>query len=255
MGTSSSSTGPGGRSPLIPEGTDATPGAPIPPLELNRFQPFRIAFGNFARGGGGATSSLRSALGRYAKTSTGGAGVGPRRFGPAYTSGGSLFSLLAEMQGGGNGAASAGVDLSGLVGRSIAFAAQEIASVLAPDGIDADRVAVAINEALTEVLPDDDTFDPSAMTADQIVEILVDYLARILFQQVTEDAGSAWNRAPSEARTIEAENELFDLIKIAMDQHLAPRLANGVGRLTQADVSRAQLAAMQDVWREWESLE
>ena len=159
------------------------------------------------------------------------------------------------MQRGGNGSASAGVgSVQGLVGRPFAIAAQEIARALAPEGIDADRVAVALNEAMTEVMAEEEIFDPGNMSADQIVEVLIDYLARILFQQVTEDAGSAWNRSPSEARTIEAENELFDLIKIAMDQHLGPKLANGVGRMSKTDVERAQLRAMQDVWREWEFL-
>jgi hypothetical protein len=254
VGTSSSSSGAGGRSPLIPPGTDATPGAPIPPAAPNRFRDFRTSFGGYAEGNGGP-GALRSALGKYARTATGGAGVGPRRFGQAYQSGGSLFSLLGEMQAGGNGSATTGVDLSRLIGRSVAFAAQELARQLAPDGLDADRVAVAMNEALTEVLPDQDIFDPGAMTSEQIVEVLVEYLARVLFNQVTEDAASAWNRSPSEVRTIEAENELFDLIRTAMDQHMAPRLANGVGRLSKADVERAQLSAMQDVWREWEAFE
>lgn len=159
------------------------------------------------------------------------------------------------MQRGGDGSASTGVDLSGLVGRPFAIAAQEIARALAPNGIDADRVAVAINEAMTEVLGEEDAFDPNSISADQIVEVVVDYLARILFQQVTEDAASAWNRSPSEARTIASENELFDLIKIAMDQHLGPKLTNGVGRMLKSEVERAQLNAMQDVWREWESFE
>lgn len=254
VGTSSSSPGAGGRSPLIPAGTDATPGAPIPEPVPNRFRDFRTSFGGYVEGGGGA-GSLRSALGKYARTATGGVAVGPRRFGPAYRSGGALFSALGEMQAGGDGSASTGVDLSALVGRPVAFAAQELARRLAPDGMDADRVAVALNEALTEVLPDQGTFDPGAMTAEQIVEVLVEYLARILFNQVTEDAASAWNRSPSEARTIQAENEFFDLIRTAMDRHLAPRLVDGVGRLSKIEVERAQLSAMQDVWREWEAFE
>lgn len=254
MGTSSSSPGAGGGSPLIPAGTDATPGATIPPPTPHRFRDFRRSFGDYAAGGGGS-GALRRALGRYARTSTGGGGVGPRRFGPAYDSGGGLFSVLGEMQAGGDGSASTGVDLSTLVGRPVALAAQEIAKQLAPEGIDADRVTVAMNEAMTEVLPDQDTFEPGSMTAEQIAAILVEYLTRILFHQVTEDAASAWNRSPSEARTIEAENELFDLIKIGMDKHLGPRLANGVGKLTKAQVKQLQLAAMQDVWREWEAFE
>lgn len=102
------------------------------------------------------------------------------------------------------------------------------------------------------MLPDQDRFDPGAMTSEQIIEVLVDYLARILFHQVTEDAASTWNRSPSGARTIEAENELFDLIKIAMDRYLAPRLVDGVGRLSKTEVERAQLSAMAE--RSYKSL-
>ena len=64
------------------------------------------------------------------------------------------------------------------------------------------------------------------------MEVLIDYLARILFQQVTEDAGSAWNRSPSEARTIGAENELFDLIKIRD----GPAFGTEAGQRCRADV-------------------
>lgn len=225
MGTSSSSRGPGGKSPLVPSWADATPGAPLPQPEGQRFRTFRRSFGEWAEGAGGG--SLRSALGHYARTATGGSAIGPRRFGPAYTAGASLFGLLGELQAGGNGAASTGFDLSGLVGRTVAYAAQEIARALAPDNEDADRVTAAINEALCEVLPDTDLFDPAAMTPDQIIEILINFLSRVLFRQVTEDAGSAWNKAPTGNRTIQAENELFELIKVALDRHLGPPLSEG----------------------------
>lgn len=251
VGTSSSSRGPGGRSPLVPSWADAEPGVPLPQPDGQRFRAFRTEFGRYAAGGGGG--SLKSALGHYARTATGGQAYGPRRFGSAYQAGGSLFGLLGNLAAGGDGAAFAGIDLSGLAGRTLGYAAQEIARALAPENGDADRIRIAIQEAIAEVLPDVEIFDPATLTADDIIAIMVEFLTRILFQQVVEDAGSAWNKAPSDARTAVAEGELFDLIRIALDRHLGPRLADGGGRLARAEVERLQRAAIDDVWRDWET--
>lgn len=251
MGTSSSSRGPGGQSPLVPSWADADPGAPLPEPDGQRFRTFRTEFGRYASGGGGG--SLRTALGHYARTATGGQSVGPRRFGSAYQAGGSLFGALGDLATGGNATAFTGVDLAGLAGRTLSFAAQEIARALAPENGDADRIQVAIQEAVAEVLPDVAIFDPAILTADNIIAIMVEFLTRILFQQVVEDAGSAWNKAPSDARTKQAEDELFDLIQIAIDRHLGPRLAAAGAQLPRAEVERLQRSAMDDVWRDWEN--
>lgn len=250
MGTSSSSRGPSGRSPLVPSWADATPGVPLPSPDGQRFRAFRTEFGRYASGDGG---SLRTALGHYARTATGGQSVGPRRFGSAYQAGGSLFGALGDLAAGGNGTAFAGVDLSGLAGRTLSVAVQEIARALAPENGDADRIQVAIQEAFAEVLPDVEIFDPATLSPDNLIAIMVEFLTRILFQQVVEDAGSAWNKAPSDTRTAHAEGELFDLIHIAIDRHLGPRLAAARGQLPRADVERLQRSAMDDVWRDWES--
>lgn len=251
MGTSSSSRGPSGQSPLVPSWADADPGAPLPEPEGQRFRTFRTEFGRYASGEG--SGSLRTALGHYARTATGGQGVGPRRFGSAYQAGGGLFGALSDLAAGGNAAAFAGIDLAGLAGRTLSFAVQEIARALAPENGDADRIQVAIQEAVAEVLPDVAIFDPAILTADNIIAIMVEFLTRILFQQVVEDAGSAWNKAPSNARTKDAEDELFDLIRIAIDRHLGPRLAATGSQLPRAEVERLQRSAMDDVWRDWEN--
>ena len=251
MGTSSSSAGRKGSSPLVPAWADATPGVPLPAPQPVPFRTFRTEFGRWAAGGGEGT--LRSALGHYARTSTSGAAVGPRRFGPAYATGGDQFGLLGEMQAGGSGAHTAGVDFSGLVGQPIDVATQEIARSLAPGNADADRIASAMQEAVAEALPDVSIFDPVAMSADQIIAVLVQFMSLILFHQVVEDAASAWNKAPDADRTVEAEGELLELIKAAVDKHLSPKLADGVGRLAKADVQRLQREAMEEVWREWEA--
>ena len=251
MGTSSSSNGPGPKSPLVPPWADDQPDQPLPDPVGQRFRGFRQSFGQFVEHGG--QDRLRSSLRKYVSSATGGSNIGPRRFGPAYVAGGGLFGLLGELQGGGNGTATIGMDLSALVGQTIERAGQAIAAALAPGNADADRIAAAIQEALAEALPDADLFDPASLTPDQIIVILIEFLARVLFQQVTEDAGSAWNKTPDGQRTVAAEAELFDVIHTCIDKHLAPRVAGGVGRMSRADVEGLQRAAMADVWRVWEN--
>lgn len=250
MGTSSSSNGPGPRSPLVPPWADDQPDQPLPEPVGQRFRGFRQNFGQFVEAGG--VDRLRSSLRRYASSATGGSGVGPRRFGPAYAAGGSLFGLLGELQAGGDGTETTGVDFSALTGQSIERAAEAIALALAPVNADADRISIAIQEALAEALPDAEVFDPAALTPDQVILILVEFLSRVLFQQVMEDAASAWNKSPNADRTVAAEAELFDVIHTCIDRHLGPRIAGGVGRLGRNEVEALQRAALVDVWREWE---
>ena len=88
--------GAGAGSPLIPAGTDATPGVKVPPAEPKRLSTFSDRIWKSRERNRGRGASLKSAMGKPARTATAGAGVGPRRFGPAYSSGGSLFSLLGE---------------------------------------------------------------------------------------------------------------------------------------------------------------
>ena len=162
--------------------------------------------------------------------------------------------MLGELQAGGNGTETTGVDFSALTGQSIERAGQAIALALAPVNADADRISIAIQEALAEALPDAEVFDPTALTPDQIVLVLVEFLSRVLFQQVTEDAGSAWNKSPAGERTVAAEAELFDVIRTCVDRHLGPRLSGGVGQISRQEAEVLQRAAMVDVWREWEKV-
>jgi hypothetical protein len=164
-----------------------------------------------------------------------------------------IYGLLGDMQSGGNGAAVTGVDLSGLIGKPLDYAAQEIARLLAPANADADRVTAAIQEAIAEALPDVEIFDPTSLSQDQLIAVMIEFLSRILFQQVVEDAASAWNKAPTAARTVEAEGQLLDLIKTAVDKHLSPSLAQTSKPLPAAQVERLQRQAMDEVWREWEA--
>ena len=253
MGTSASGKGRSNQSPLVPDHADADPDQPLPEPEGQRFRGFRREFGKAVEGDGGG--SFTSALGKYARDATGGASIGPRRFGTAYVAGGALVGLLNELRQGGTGEESTGVDLSSLVGRPVGEAIERIAQALAPDNADSDLIRISVQEALGEVLPDLDAFDPTDLTPDDLVSLLVEFFSRFIFLDITSDAGGAWAKAPHEQRTIEAENQFFDIVRASVDNHLSPALAGDIENLTRADVEAMERRAVDDVWSEWEGYE
>jgi hypothetical protein len=253
MGTSASNKGPNSNSPLVPPWADATPGVPLPAPEGQRFRGFRTEFGHAFAGDG--VGSLRAAVGKYAREASGGSAVGPRRFGPTYTAGADLVGVIGEMRGGGTGEIAIGIDLSRLIGQPLDYAAQEVARALAPENADADQITAAIQEAMAEALPGVEIFDPPAISLDQIVQLLVEFFSRILFQEITNAAGDAWNRSPGAERTTRAEADLLELVRAVVDKHLSPRFAAGFSTLSRAQIVALERAAIAEVWREWESYE
>jgi hypothetical protein len=252
VGTSASGKGRNSRSPLVPADADADPTQPLPEPVGQRFRGFRTEFGRAVAGSGG---TFLSALGRYAREATGGPEIGPRRFGPAYGAGSALLGLISDLQAGGTGVGAVGVDLSNLVGRPVGEAAQEIARILAPPNADQDLIRIAIQEAIAETFPDVDIFDPTALSPDDIISLLVEFFTRVLFQDISNDAANAWNKADHAERTVDAENELLDIIHAAVDRHLSPALASGLGNLSRADIESLERRAIEDVWREWSGSE
>lgn len=251
MGTSASGKGPKSTSALVPPHADATPNLPLPAPEGQRFRSFRTEFGRVAAGAAGA--SLRSAIREYARHATGGTMYGPRRFGPAYAAGASFAQALNEMRDGGTGEGATGIDLSRLRGQPIDYAAQELARILAPDNADSELVGAAIQEAIAEVMPEIEIFDPAAITDDELVQLLVEFFSRIIFQEITSTAGNAWNRSASPKQTTRLEAALLELVRVTVDKHLSPRLANGIDGLTRTQIEAIERAAIDNVWREWEA--
>ena len=234
----------------MPAHADANPDQPLPEPKKQRFRGFRTEFGRAVEGTG--TGSFASALGKYARNATGGKSIGPRRLGTAYVSGGKLIALLNELSHGGTGEESTGVDLSSLIGKPVGEAVETIAQTLAPENADADLIRISVQEALEEVFPDLDTFEPTILTSDDLVAILVEFFSKMLFLIVTGDAGNAWNKAPNELRTIEAENQLFDIIRASVDNHLSPTFASDIQSLTRDEIETIERRAVDDVWSEWE---
>jgi hypothetical protein len=154
---------------------------------------------------------------------------------------------------GGSGQNATGIDLSRLIGQPLNVAAQEIALALAPANADADQITAAIQEALAEALPDAELFDPTAITGDQLIQILVEFFSRILFQEITSTAGDAWNKAPDAQHATQTEADLLELVRVIVDKHLSPRLVQGLQNLSRDQIAALERAAVDEIWREWES--
>ncbi|UIK06605.1 hypothetical protein [Neorhizobium galegae] len=249
MGTSASAKGSGPKQPMVPPWGDDDPGTPVPPAPPKRFQAFRTSFGKYLKGGEG--SDLRRSLGHYARTSTGGNAVGPRRFGSVYTTGGQLYDVLNSLAGDGTAAAEQGLSQASLAGQPLDVVCQRLAEALAPENGDSDRIRAAIDEAMLEVLGDGD-FDPTQLDAETINRVLGEYLSQSVFQEIVEEVGGSWANAPDEQRTAEAEADLLEVIRVVVDKNLGPRLADA-GNMTKSDVHRFMREAVTEVWREWES--
>jgi hypothetical protein len=73
MGTSQSAKEPSSNVSMVPPWADDQPGQPLPPPSPRRFKNFRRAMTEYVKNGDRDT--LKTALGYYARTSTGGAKV------------------------------------------------------------------------------------------------------------------------------------------------------------------------------------
>ena len=145
MGTSQSSSGPGGSSPLVPPWADDEPQKPIPKPPPIRFKGFRQSLGRFINTNN--QSDLRSALGHYARKSTGGAGLASRRLGSVTSAGTSLYNVLSSIAES-RVPADISIDLEALTGQPSDIAIDIISRSLATNDGDADKIRTAMNRAL-----------------------------------------------------------------------------------------------------------
>jgi len=249
MGTSTSSRGPSGTSPLVPPWADKDGLGPGPAPEPQRFQGFRTSLGRFVSSGDGA--QLRAAIGRYARTATGGRAVGPRRFGSMAQTGGALFDAMSAFRDGND---AAGLDLAALNGRDTDAVIDAIVHALVPPDGDADRVRVAMNEALSECLEGYEEFDFSSITDEMLVSMMLAYVRNCVFGQIVLDSNEAFSKG-SPARIEMAEKELRALVDAAVDKHMRPILSGKVRSFTGKQLEQVQLDATREIWAEWEAYE
>ncbi|MBA8906473.1 hypothetical protein [Aminobacter ciceronei] len=202
---------------------------------------------------GGDSADLRRSLGHYARTSTGGSAVGPRRYGAVYSTGGELFEVLSSLGGDGREAESRGLSKASLTGQPLDVVCQRLAEALAPDNADADRIRVAIDEAMLEVLGEEE-FDPTRLDDETVHRIIAEYLSQSVFQDIVEEVGGSWANSPDEKRSPEAENQLLELIRVVVEKRLGSSMA-GSDNLNNDAVQRFMRDAVTEVWKEWESFD
>jgi len=246
MGTSQSSTGPSGKSPLVPPWADGAPQALVTPPRA-RLKSFRQQLGKAVLNGD--VSNLKKSLGHYARSATGGAGNAVVRLGGAIKAGNFLIGLLS-----GNSlpTESLSVDLSKLSGISCEKAVAIIVeSLVAGDG-DSDKIRSAMSSALIESLDGVDAFDANIMTDDLLVNIMINYLSECIFLMIMNDAGHALNKAKNASDCIRIESEMKELIKVIVDKKLNVYLADGYQIINTAKVGEIERQVIVDVWNEWE---
>lgn len=250
MGTSQSSPGPRGNSPLVPPWADTQPEQPLPEPEARRFKPFRQDLGRYINSGDSV--DLRSALGHYARRASGGSTVASRRMGPVTSAGASLYgALLGSSPFGAPGEKS--INLGDLSGKDCSVAIDTIINALTPDGGDSDKIRSAINLALVDALDGVETFDQSAITDDLIMDTMIGYLAESIFLQIVMDGGNAWTKAETAVQEISAEVALRELIKVIVDKYMASKLSGKVRSFTRSEFIKIQQRVIAEVWTEWEA--
>ncbi len=248
MGTSQSSSGPQGGSPLVPPWADDQPQQPLPLPLPARFKPFRQSLGGFVASGD--RSKLESAIGHYARKASGGSVIAARRMGSITNAGGHLYDVLRTTRGSVFGEVA--INLNDLAGKPCEQAISSIIQALTPADGDAEKIRSAMNHALVEALDEVEIFNPESITDDVIVNIMISYLSESIFLQIVMDGGKAWNKAETSTQAIYAEKELRELIKVIVDRHMAPKLSDNLRSITREQMIQINRQTVIDVWAEWE---
>ena len=132
---------------------------------------------------------------------------------------------------------------------------EAIVRALVPADGDADRVRVAINEALSECLEGYDEFDFAHITDEIIVDMMQAYVRHCVFEQIMLDSRDAFAKAMTSGRVEQAEKDLLALVGAATDKHMRPLLSRNLRTFNGLQVEGAQLRAIREVWAEWEAYE
>ncbi|ENU42740.1 MULTISPECIES: hypothetical protein [Acinetobacter calcoaceticus/baumannii complex] len=250
MGTSTSSKGPNGKTPLVPSWANEQGGAIVCGID-NNLGDFRAYLGKAANKPSGPNgTNLRKAIGHYAKNATGGKSIAPKRYQKLIATGGSLFDLFKSIQVGND---YLDLKISDLNGQSIDIVIDKIIEhLLVIDG-DSERIRASLNQSLAECLNGEEDFDFNKISSDTIIDLMLRYTQEYLFQQIILDSRAAFDKADTPENIASLEEDLHSLIKSSVDKHMSTQLKDGTNSLTRKDIERIQMKALEDIWGEWES--
>lgn len=246
MGTSQSSLGPGGKSPLVPPWADDTPEEALPDAQNRRYASYRQALGRAVSND--STSDLKKAVGYYAKSSSGGSTAAVRRLGSTTSTGSQLFGLLTN----GSVTGTETINLDSLNGLPAEIAISRIVQSLTTEDGDSEKIKFAMSQALAEALEGMETFDAQSITDEIIVNTMINYLSENILLQMIMDSRYAFNKAEAFTQSVRTENALRELVNVVVDKHMANRLSNNIRLITQDQFKEIQRQTIIDVWTEWE---
>lgn len=245
MGTSTSSKGTNGQSPLVPSWANED-NQPIPNIDRN-LRGFRGELGKAAEGRPG--NHLKKAIGYYAKHATGGKNIGPKRYQKMMRAGGSLFNVFKNIQAGND---YLGLKLSDLNGQPIDIIIDKIIeTILEVDG-DSERIRASLNQSLSKCLDGVEEFDASQISDDLIIDLMLNYVTEFLFEEIMLDSRTAFDKADTPKKSLELENDLHALIESCVDKHMSEKLKENKDTLTRNDIETIQKTALEEIWNEWE---
>jgi hypothetical protein len=244
MGTSQSSVGPNGRSPLLPSWVDDSQTSLQTP-DPQRLKGLRQAIGRAVRSGG--RDDVRKALGHYARKASGGKHIAVQKLRKITQAGSGLFGIFSGSQ-----QQQYSVNLHSLNGQPCDLVINQITQLLSGHHGDSDKIRAAMNIALSEALEGMTTFDENSITVEVIGKMMVCYLTESIFLQIAHDAGKAWNKADNLVQISNVENDLRQLICEVVDIKLAPKFTDDVYQLTIEQMQEIQNQAILEIWEEWE---
>ncbi len=257
MGTSGSSGGPGGRTPLVPSWLGDAPGGPLPgapdgappdgeeqggdpqhpPAPLPpipgapppaRFQSARRSFSGFAGSGGSDGPALRRAVGHYVRSGTGGTRNATRRMAVSSRAASSALGVFRGMRRDGVGATLRRLNLSDLVGRPVADIFLGLTDIICPDGGSIDE-GIA-RDAWIETVAGLDELGVEQMTdltLDQMQEVFLSFVAHTIEGRLFQDIGVNGIAIAADLATIEAfETQLRSYIRRSVRDSFSGDLAN-----------------------------
>ena len=231
MGTSTSSGGPKGGSPLDPPWLDDAPavggdGAPdggdgSPPLSgpagaapSGRYRDARRELRRYIETGD--RGSLGKALGHYSRRGSGGAAVAASRMRASTKAGAELFSMLSAAASRSTPAIWQWVDDLRNSQASADDVANAIVQELSPPGGSADEESLrdSMAVALSELMQDNPGIDLLSLGQDDIWSLMDFFLAAEVANRICFDMGQAFERADVEpVVAVQREKEMREFIK------------------------------------------
>ena len=285
MGTSGSSGGPGGETPLVPswlgdapadplpggdgdvppvDGTGDAPGegdtgevqgvpAPLPPIPPTpppaRFQSARRNFSAFAASGGTDRSALRRATSDYVRSGAGGSRNATRRMGASRSAAGGALGVFRGFQRDGKDATLRRLNLGNLVGRSATELFLGLTDVICPNGGPIDE-GMARDAWLETVATLDDLGidDITTLTADQMQELFLAFVAHSIEARLFQDIGVNGLKIAADLAAIEVfEAEFRSYIRRSVRDSFSGDL-NGLATLSDRQITTIVDRTYEEAW-------